>query len=48
MDEDAPEEMVKGILNSLDIDSSGVVDFGEFCQIFGPRKKQEVWPENAP
>lgn len=35
MDKDAPEELVVGILNSLDIDSSGVVDFGEFCQIFG-------------
>ena len=38
MDENAPEELVTGILNSLDIDSSGVVDFGEFCQIFLSKK----------
>ena len=34
MDKTAPEELVVGILNSLDIDSSGTIDFGEFCQIF--------------
>ena len=34
MDKGSPEELVIGILNSLDIDSSGKIDFGEFCQIF--------------
>jgi len=38
MDKDVPEHLVKGILNSLDIDASGVVDFGEFCQIFQDRQ----------
>lgn len=35
MDKNAPKDVVKGIMNSLDIDSSGCVDFQEFCQIFG-------------
>jgi signal-transduction protein with cAMP-binding, CBS, and nucleotidyltransferase domain len=35
MDKDVPDDLVMGIMNSLDIDSSGVVDFGEFCHIFG-------------
>lgn len=37
MDKDAPEEVVRGILHSLDIDSSGKVDFDEFCHIFSTK-----------
>lgn len=33
-DKNAPKDVVQGIMNSLDIDASGVVDFPEFCQVF--------------
>lgn len=34
MDKDATSETIQGILNSLDLDSSGKVDFEEFSRIF--------------
>jgi len=42
MDKTAPEELVVGIMNSLDIDSTGVIDFGEFCQIFLTKDEKKV------
>jgi Ca2+-binding EF-hand superfamily protein len=41
MDENTPEEIVIGILNSLDIDSSGSIEFAEFCQIFGSKSSKQ-------
>lgn len=37
-DENTAFDIVEGVMNSLDIDSSGFVDFSEFCQVFATKE----------